>query len=345
MVIKFRPRSSPWHVDDSEFYELQSFEEEMRFLLRFAVLAPSGHNTQPWSFRVTPDGVEVYADYTRRLAIVDPADRELLMSIGAAIANLRVAAAHFGFDTSVLYETRPEESLPVALITVRETCAPEGGLGHLFQAIKERHTNRRRFSTQPIEPQAMAAVRAFLGKHRDVVELITAPQEKQYIAHLIEKGDYIQMGDPGFRKELAAWIRPNAAGDPDGIPGDALAGVPDALSNAAPWVVEHVNPAAIQARQDRKAAETAPALIIVKANDDRVHLLQAGEVLELLLLTLTLHGVQYAFMNQAIEVETLRGRLASMLTTDEPPQLLFRVGYAPPVSRPAPRRPLESVLT
>ncbi|MEA2489007.1 MAG: hypothetical protein QOH21_799, partial [Acidobacteriota bacterium] len=76
----------------------------MAFLLRYAILAPSGHDTQPWSFRITAHGVEVMADYSRRLPVVDKDDRELLMSVGAAIANFGLAAAHFGFDTTLTYE-------------------------------------------------------------------------------------------------------------------------------------------------------------------------------------------------------------------------------------------------
>ena len=100
----FDPRVTPWQIDESEFASLIGVEDQIRFLLRYAVLAPSAHNTQPWLFKVVPDGVEVYPDVTRRLAVIDPDDRTLLMSIGAAITNLRVAAAHFVFESSVLYE-------------------------------------------------------------------------------------------------------------------------------------------------------------------------------------------------------------------------------------------------
>jgi len=72
-------------------------------LLRYAVLAPSSHNTQPWQFRITPEGIEVLPDLSRRLPIADPLDRELWLSVGSTIANLRVAAAHFGFATTILY--------------------------------------------------------------------------------------------------------------------------------------------------------------------------------------------------------------------------------------------------
>ncbi|HET8797964.1 MAG TPA: nitroreductase, partial [Thermoanaerobaculia bacterium] len=95
----YDPRVHPYLVDEAEFYEIEEPARQKEFLLRYAVLAPSGHNTQPWAFRAAGETVEVFADYSRRLPVADPHDRELMISIGAAIANLRIAAAHFGFDT------------------------------------------------------------------------------------------------------------------------------------------------------------------------------------------------------------------------------------------------------
>jgi hypothetical protein len=60
------------------------------------VLAPSGHNTQPWLFNVSGDAVELHADRTRGLPVVDPEDRALVISCGAALFFLRTAIRHFG---------------------------------------------------------------------------------------------------------------------------------------------------------------------------------------------------------------------------------------------------------
>ena len=156
--------SNPWIIDEADFYELETHQEQMTFLLRYAILAPSGHNTQPWTFHITADGVEVTADYSRRMPVVDKGDRELLMSVGAAIANFRVAAAHFGFDTTVAYEPRTLESVPVATIRVCETCAPNDALATLFPAIRKRHTNRELYDGAPIDP---ATLQALCDQRRD----------------------------------------------------------------------------------------------------------------------------------------------------------------------------------
>ncbi|HVR38527.1 MAG TPA: hypothetical protein VMU84_05475, partial [Thermoanaerobaculia bacterium] len=50
MSDPFDPRIDPWLIDESDFYEIDDAKAQKEFLLRYAVLAPSGHNTQPWSF-------------------------------------------------------------------------------------------------------------------------------------------------------------------------------------------------------------------------------------------------------------------------------------------------------
>src|SRR6056297_1410690 len=86
-------------------------------LLEAAVLAPSSHNTQPWIFeRVSPTRVRLLADRRRALPVNDPHDRELTISCGCALTNLRVAAAARGLAVSV--ETGPFEADPDRLAEV-----------------------------------------------------------------------------------------------------------------------------------------------------------------------------------------------------------------------------------
>jgi len=43
------PFDTPWHVPEEVYPAAGTSEEKLRFMLNYAVLAPSGHNTQPWS--------------------------------------------------------------------------------------------------------------------------------------------------------------------------------------------------------------------------------------------------------------------------------------------------------
>jgi len=65
-------------------------------LVRYASLAPNGHNTQPWRFVSRAGGVSVLPDLSRRTPVVDPDDHHLWISLGCAVENLMVAAAARG---------------------------------------------------------------------------------------------------------------------------------------------------------------------------------------------------------------------------------------------------------
>lgn len=299
--------SNPWIIDEADFYEIESHEEQMQFLLRYAILAPSGHNSQPWSFRVTPEGIQVFADTSRRLMIVDHNDRELFMSVGAGITNFRVAAAHFGFETTVAYESRSHETSPVATIFVRETCAPNPDLAERFPAIRRRHTNREPYDHQPLEPAAMQAICDVVDASPDTLRLIL-PRDTERVAECVASAEKALLARPAYRAELA--------------------GQNDRLSP----------------RRDARLTRSASVLLLVTSDDDQVSLVKAGETLELLLLTITLAGLQYSLLSAPVEVDESREQLRSLVGSARAPQLLLRIGSAAASARPTPRRPVESMF-
>jgi hypothetical protein len=145
-----------------------------------------------------------------------------------------------------------------------------------------------------------------------------------------------------WRLELAQWVRPNDTPAADGICGDAF-GIPGPLSAFAPWLVRSFDVGEVRGRNDRELATNAAGLIVLMSDEDRASLLRAGEALEFLLLTLTSLGVQYAFLNQPIQVPDLRRELWNLVRTPKPPQVLLRIGYAPPTVHAAPRRRVNAI--
>lgn len=339
-MIPFDPRHTPWSIDESDFYEIEDPQAQKKFILQYAVLAPSGHNTQPWSFRTTPEGIEVYADYERRLPVSDPENRELLISVGAAITNLRVAAAHFGFDSTVLYERSPAESTPVALVALLETCNPDEKLSRLFESITRRHSAHAGFDRRQIEPEALEALCAFVESTESMRFVV--PQERARVIELVEEGDRALMADERWRAELADWVRPNDSGEGDGISGDAF-GLPGPISAMAPWLIRNLNVSEQRGKRDRELVDQAAGLIAITGDDDPPALIRTGETLEHLLLFLTSLGLQYAFVNQPVQVAALRRELWTLIRTPRPPQVMIRIGYGASTLRPMPRRPLEAV--
>jgi hypothetical protein len=343
MSAKYQPRVTPWEVKEDDFHQLRSPEERIKFLLNYAVLAPSGHNTQPWRFKPQPEGVFVYADSSRHLPVADPDNRELNISVGAALMNLRVAVAHFGMTCEVEYQTSDPSSDLRASVRVSPSRGGYNELEDIFPAITKRHTNRRPYETRsPNEAVLWKLRKVAIGKKASL-QIITDEAKRECISRLIARGDQIQLSNSEFRRELAAWIHSNFAQKGDGINADGF-GVPDFISWSGAWLVKTFNTGRSRARTDAQLASCAPALVLLHGHDTHESLLEAGELLERFLLTLTMMRLQYSFFNQPIELPELRKELQSLLDLPDLPQLLLRIGYAKPVVRPMPRRPLESIL-
>ena len=54
--------TDPWRVEENQFPSNGPLAERLRFLVRYALLAPSSHNTQPWQFHITDDRIDVFMD-------------------------------------------------------------------------------------------------------------------------------------------------------------------------------------------------------------------------------------------------------------------------------------------
>src|SRR5690348_11351535 len=88
---------------EKSFPRRAPIEQQLHHLLRYAILAPSARNTQPWRFAVHTNTVGVFADLERRQPVSDPDKRELYISLGCALENLLVAAERHGFGHEVTY--------------------------------------------------------------------------------------------------------------------------------------------------------------------------------------------------------------------------------------------------
>lgn len=331
-----------WLIDSSDFPAGGSVEDALRFCVRYAVLAPSGHNTQPWWFRVDGTSVTVGLDLARGLAVLDPHDREALMSVGAAALTLRVALARFGFPVRVSSPPVTEADRPCVRLDVSGTAPADVALSDLFDVITRRRTSRTAFDGRPVPDAVLLALGA--DARAEGAELTVASgAQRQAVAALVGDGDHLQMADKRFRRELAMWLRPAHSRRPDGMRwhGSALA---ELLSVATPLVVRTFDVGDGQAARDEKLTSGSPVLAVLSTtDDDQPAWLAAGQALARFLLRAAANDVQVGYLNQPVEVESLRPRLADALAVRGHPQLLVRLGYGH-AAPPQPRRLLEDVL-
>ena len=341
----YDPLKTPYEVDTLAFPRDGSLQEQFTHLLRYAILAPSSHNTQPWLFRLFDNGIAVYADYRRRLPVADPDNRELLMGIGAAIMNLRIAAMHFGFDVRVDYNFSGDSELPIAFVGLSPSLhrKQDQNSDKMFSAITKRHTNRQPFLVARVPDAMIARYTETTEDSEAFVYVSTNSTKNAAVAALVAHAERIQQSDPEFRKELSGWLRPNKTAKPDGMTGAAF-GIGDMSSTLAPWAIKKIDMGGIQAKRDERLCSTAPALIVVHGEDSVPAWVAAGETLESILLSLTRDGLAFSFFNMPIEIPEARLQLKEMLGLSLWPQLLLRVGYSLEQAAPSPRRAVEDCI-
>jgi len=339
--------TAAWDVEEYQFPEHGSEAERLAFAARYAVLAPSSHNTQPWRFQIQGAAIDLSADRTRALSAIDPMGRELLISCGAALFHLRLALRHFGYEAPV--ELLPEPANPdanpdlLARVTLGAWCQPTREDDELFHAIVTRRTYRKRFEPIVVPPELVAAMEreAALGGAR--LQVVTDAQVKAKLADLIAQADRIQCADKRIRRELADWVRDNHGKARDGIPGYAL-GLNEAAAVAEPLIVRGFDVGRLQASWDHNLADAAPALVALGTVGDTIEdWIKAGQAMARVLLRACANGVYASFLSQPIEVADLRPRVREALGMEEIPQLLLRMGYATQ-GRPTPRRMVEEVV-
>lgn len=334
----------PWEVTAGAFPAKGTVDEQLRHLVRYAILAPSGHNAQPWLFRVRGNVCEVIADRTRGLAVVDPEDRELTISCGAALGHLELAARRFGLAPETRLAPDPDDPDLLAHVTVRGGDPATDDETVLFDAITARRTTRRRFEDRPLPDEILERCVLAAEGQETGLRFVTVPAERSRVAELVAEGDRIQFGDPRFRRELSAWIHSRRAHTRDGLSADNLVDRPDVLSPVTALVVRTFDMGDGIAAQDEAIAVGSPVLAILSTQgDEMVDWLRAGRALARVLLTVTAAGATAAFLNQPIEVAELRPKLRDETGIEGMPQILLRLGYGPEVP-PTARRPLDSVL-
>ncbi len=304
-----------------------------------ARLAPSIHNSQPWSFRPLPDGLGIVEDLSRALPVVDPAGRERLISCGAAVLNARVAMRARGLVPSVTLLPDPAE--PGLLAVVRATGAqPIGAEDHaLAEAIPIRRTHRRVYRSHLVAEGDLLELRRAVGAEGARLNLAD-PAARRKLAHLLRRAVRHQAADAELRGEVERWVRRGSSqAAVDGIPRESL--------GTSPYPVDSLVHAGHQGAPEATGVEEEMArstvLVVSTRGDTRLDWLVAGMALERMLLVATTKGLVATFADQAIQAVDLRGEVAEAMGIWGEPQVMLRVGRAVLEAPPTPRRALADL--
>src|SRR5438045_3052088 len=150
-----------WTLDDSrvgpgEGHAGHMDDSDIKLVVDCASPAPSVHNTQPWQFRATGDGLEVRADRERGLAYLDPSGRQLHLSCGAAVEFARLAVRDIGRDCVVTVLPDPQDADLLARLAVGEPKEPTDTERALAEAMPRRYTDRSPYDDTPVPAELLS---------------------------------------------------------------------------------------------------------------------------------------------------------------------------------------------
>lgn len=298
-----------------------------------AVWAPSIHNSQPWRFRLTGEGVDVLLDEDRRLPVCDPAGRMARISCGAAAYNLRLGLATCNLPARhrigcgrLLLHLWPCPPRPPTPMERR-----------LHRQIPRRHTNRGPFADSPVDSGLPARLTEAARREGAWLDFVTGDAALASLAELVRSADAQLLADAVYVAELRAW---STQAD------HRVEGVGPYAAGAAP------HPAELLARRDFGGVEHAttrdvsrrPAVAVLGVlGDGPGDAVQAGMALQSVLLTAADVGLATAMYSQPVEVAATRERLRCAVDRFHDPHLVLRFGYAPTTCYTN-RRPVADVI-
>jgi nitroreductase len=329
--------------------------EQWSRVVEAATRAPSIHNTQPWSFAVTGNRLDVRTDPQRALHALDRSGRQRVISCGVAVEFALVALRAAGAEVEVELAPDPADPDLLASLTVTGERPPGEEERALGAAIASRHTERAPFRPQAVPAELVDGLQRAAGTFSVWLKPITEADEEVATAFLVSRAEELEQGEPEYVAELQEWLRTDPAAV-DGIPVEAVP-ADDPATRPSNWLIRDFvvgSRAADRSPFHNPADPDAPpppverpAVVLMGTdNDDLLAWLTAGRALGQVLLQATVAGVAASPLTQALDWPATRAQLRTRLSLIGHPQMLLRLGYPSSDRTPSThRRPVAEVLT
>ena len=317
-------------------------------MLDLAARAPSGHNAQPWLVRLDEPGrLIIVGAKERRLPAVDPANRELLLSIGAFLENLIVAARHYGH--SLEYRVIAGDATDTDLIELRDTSVDAEPFP--LDRIRMRRVVRGPHSTRELSAGDVAALSR--AARDNVVFISPTSVAGRYLRDGTVDAMHVQTYRDAAQEELSRWMRLSDRGERvlhDGLTPKALG-----ITGVAGWYAERfMRRGSVMTKAFRHATvEMARKqvrnhggwLVVISADSRPATLLETGRRFERMLLGVRDRMIAVHPMSQMLEETPFSDEVPRALGLPGTVQFILRAGYLNRYPDPvSPRRPAGSFI-
>lgn len=308
---------------EKEFPFQEDISEQIRFLLKAAVRAPSTQNCQPWRFKIENDRLFVYRDTGISLPETDSVNRYTYISIGFLLHHIEVLGSWLSMTPQISFS---EEGDCVAEITF-SSASRSSAVSPLATAIFKRRNRRGVFEDKTISESILTEAMDTKGIFPFVAEVkvVTKKEALASIAEATATNMKRVYKIASFRREMAAWITPNTSSRKDGVPGYSL-NQSTFMSWLLPTIIRFVNMGKVLAKLNKAAISSAPAAFGFGASDTQSGWVSVGLVASHAVLTLVAHDIDYSIFVASIEREDTRHSIGETFGLHYPLEFLFVAG-------------------
>jgi nitroreductase len=313
--------------------------EVLESAVALACRAPSLHNSQPWLWVADGGRLDLFVDVKRVLA-TDRSTREAQISCGAVLDHLGAAMAGEGWLTHVSRFPAPGDTEHLAAVEFAPAECVTDDQRRRADAIVKRRTNRLPFFAPTDWDSFEPVLRSSIGTsdvHLDVLSDDIRPR----LAEAAEVTESLRFYDSTYHRELNWWTGPFEASE--GIPYSSL--VSDSESDRV-GINRHFPSRHTPEPGPGATVDQSKILMLSTKDDSPLLALRCGEALSTVLLECTMAGLATCPVTHLTELSVSRELVAAVTDHTDRPQVLIRVGIAPPLDNvaPTPRRPLADVL-
>lgn len=332
---------NPWNIKKEGFPQNGSLQDKIKFVLSYAILAPSTHNSQPWLINIGYNSCRIYYDKKLNILEADPRGRDLYISMGCFVENLVIAASFFGIfkDLRIMLDDNF-----IAEVYFQEKGDRNMDLSYLVDIIPRRVNARGLFNSEKLPESIPAEMMSLKKDGRIRTDFIINKEKIGQLAVLTVEGLRYAYKRPTFRKEMSGWMQNSLSGKKTGLPGYSLR-MPFILSFFIPTLIRFFDIGPLLAKLNYRSMVSAPFVCIFSSEESDPSIwFETGRMAQRFMLHLNSKDIRTSIFVASIEMGDIYKKVQEVVGISLTPQFLFCAGYMKDVQIHSPRQDLEEKL-